>query len=76
MLLIAFELNLELIRKYYFIMRPDFNMVTEIAFFCNHLHPVYSLICQGGILDLKPEALQAALNITVTGGLVASQEVE
>lgn len=29
----------------------------------------------GGILDLKPEALQAALNITVTGGLVASQEV-
>jgi len=27
-------------------------------------------------LDLKPEALQAALNITVTGGLVASQEVE
>jgi hypothetical protein len=26
-------------------------------------------------LELKPEALQAALNITVVGGLVASQEV-
>jgi hypothetical protein len=26
-------------------------------------------------LELKPEALQAALNITVVGALVASQEV-
>jgi hypothetical protein len=26
-------------------------------------------------LDLKPEALQAALNVTVVGALVASQEV-
>jgi hypothetical protein len=26
-------------------------------------------------LDIKPEALQTALNVTVVGGLVASQEV-
>jgi hypothetical protein len=26
-------------------------------------------------LDLKPEALQNALNVSVVGGLVASQEV-
>ncbi|CAF5174450.1 unnamed protein product, partial [Rotaria magnacalcarata] len=29
----------------------------------------------GGILDLKPEVLQAALNTTVVGALAASQEV-
>ena len=29
----------------------------------------------GGILDLKPEALQTALNVTAVGALVASQEV-
>ncbi|CAF5133457.1 unnamed protein product, partial [Rotaria socialis] len=28
-----------------------------------------------GILDLKPEVLQAALNTTVIGALAASQEV-
>lgn len=28
-----------------------------------------------GILDLKPEGLQAAFNVTVVGGLAASQQV-
>ncbi len=43
----------------------------HLSFFQNRVYFFF----KASVLDLKPEALQTALNISVVGALVASQEV-
>ncbi len=47
---------------------------SNFTFFVFFFEILFSIIVES-ILDLEPEALQAALNTTVVGGLVASQQV-
>jgi hypothetical protein len=62
-----------MIPKYYFTIAVVLYTVILHSLF-SFFEILFSVIVES-ILDLEPEALQAALNTTVVGGLVASQQV-